>query len=157
MTIRKIVKKDLAWLVKLMTQKWGLAKIVSRGKIYDVQKLPGYVAVEKNNYLGLIIYNIKNNECEIISLNSLKEGIGIGSALVKRAIEMAKEKKCQRVFIITTNNNLAGLRFYQKKGFTIKAVYKDAVEQSRKLKPEIPLVGSCGIAIKDEIELEMKL
>jgi len=156
MTIRKIAKKDLVWLVKLMTQKWSSAKIVSKGKIYDVQKLPGFVAVDKNNYLGLITYNIENNNCEIISLNSLKEGIGVGSVLIKRVIETAKEKKCKRVFIITTNNNLQGLRFYQKKGFTIKAVYKDAIKQSRKLKPEIPLYGSCGIAIKDEIELEMK-
>jgi len=157
MIIRKITKKDLDWLAKLITKKWKSEKIVSRGKIYDVQTLPGFVAVDENNYLGLITYNIENNNCEIISLNSLKEGVGVGSALLKRVIGTAKEKKCKRVFVITTNNNLQGLRFYQKKGFTIKAVYKNAVEQSRKLKPEIPLVGSCGIRIKDEIELEMKL
>ena len=37
------------------------------------------------------------------------------------------------------------------------AVYPDAVENSRQLKPEIPLVGNDGIPIRDEIELEKLL
>jgi hypothetical protein len=39
-------------------------------------------------------------------------------------------------------------------GFTLAAVHKGALNESRKLKPEIPLFGIDGIPITDEIELE---
>jgi len=58
---------------------------------------------------------------------------------------------------MTTNDNTAALRFYQKWGFLLVAVHRNAVEQARKLKPEIPLTGIDGIPLRDEIELEVLL
>jgi hypothetical protein len=50
------------------------------------------------------------------------------------------------------------LRFYQKRGFSLAAVHRNAVDEARrKLKPEIPIIGLDGIPIRDEIELEMAL
>ena len=49
------------------------------------------------------------------------------------------------------------LGFYQKRGFRLVAVHPGAVNESRKLKPEIPLIGNDGIPIRDEIELEIVL
>jgi hypothetical protein len=57
--------------------------------------------------------------------------------------------------LVTTNDNLNALRFYQKRGFVLVAVHRNALEVSRKLKPEIPLVGMDSIPLRDEIELEM--
>jgi hypothetical protein len=59
--------------------------------------------------------------------------------------------------LITTNDNVAALRFYQKRGFTLAALHKNALEQSRRLKPQIPLLGLDGIPLRDEIELEIFL
>jgi hypothetical protein len=42
-------------------------------------------------------------------------------------------------------------------GFKIVAIHKDAIRDSRKLKPEIPEIGVDGIPITDEIELEIVL
>jgi hypothetical protein len=61
------------------------------------------------------------------------------------------------LWVITTNDNVDALRFYQKKGFKLVAVHRNAIEQSRKLKPEIPSVGKNGIPLRDENELEMRL
>ncbi len=36
-------------------------------------------------------------------------------------------------------------------------MHRGAVDESRKYKPEIPLLGMDGIPIRDEIELEMAL
>lgn len=66
-------------------------------------------------------------------------------------------KGCQRVFLITTNDNLNALGFYQKRGFELVAVHRGAVNESRKAKPSIPLIGYDGILLRDEIELEMLL
>jgi N-acetylglutamate synthase-like GNAT family acetyltransferase len=91
---------------------------------------------------------------EIITLNVVKQRKGIGKSLVYAAVEEAESIKCSRVWVVTTNDNATAVAFYRALGFTIVAVHKDAVIESRKLKPEIPLVGIDGIPITDEIELE---
>ena len=61
------------------------------------------------------------------------------------------------MWLVTTNDNLRALAFYQRRGFRIIAVHTDAVARSREAKPEIPAVGDNGIPILDEIELEKEL
>jgi GNAT superfamily N-acetyltransferase len=72
-------------------------------------------------------------------------------------VDEARKQNCERVFLATTNDNLHALRFYQKRGFELVAVHRGAVNESRKIKPGIPLIGNDGIPIRDEIELEMNL
>ena len=77
--------------------------------------------------------------------------------LLNEAVKEAIVKGCSKIILITTNDNLSALRFYQKRGFDMVTLYRNAVEQSRKLKPQIPLLGADGIPIRHEIELEMNL
>lgn len=155
--IKPITEEYKDWIEKILKTSWGSVKIITRGKIHEANKLPGFIAVKKNEPIGLITYKINNNECEIVSLDSIIEGIGVGSALLEGVKSKATEKGCKRLWIITSNDNTRALRFYQKKGFIISAFYKNAIKESRKLKPEIPLTGIDGIPIKDEIELESVL
>jgi len=155
--IRKITKEDRGWIKKFITQNWGSEKIISKGKIYFPHKLPGFVAVREREYLGLITYSVEGNDCQIITLDSIIKRKGIGQALVKEVKKVAKNLGCKRIWLITTNDNIDTFVFWQKIGFSIKAVYPNAISLSRKLKPEIPLIGNYGIPIKDEIELELKL
>ena len=71
--------------------------------------------------------------------------------------QKAKVNGCRRLWLITTNDNLNALGFYQKKGFRLVALYPNALEASRKLKPEISLKASNGVPIRDELELELEL
>jgi hypothetical protein len=73
-------------------------------------------------------------------------------ALVVRSLEA----RCKRLWLITTNDNMHALRFYQKQGFALAALRPNAIAASRLLKPEIPEIGLDGIPIRDEIELEIK-
>jgi L-amino acid N-acyltransferase YncA len=100
---------------------------------------------------------IREGEFEVTSLDSLREGKGIGTQLIDRAIAEARLRKCRRLLLITTNDNLHALGFYQKRGFEIVAIYRGSVNESRKRKPSIPLVGMNGIPLRDEIELEIRL
>ncbi len=150
-------KEYKVWATALLTEHWGSARSVSRGRIYQADELPGFVAVEKDKPIGLITYNIHGKECEITTMNSEAEGKGVGSALVEAVKKTANQKGCKRLWLITTNDNTHALHFWQKRGFRIAAIHIDAVEKSRQLKPEIPLTGDDGIPIRDEIELEMGL
>jgi DNA-3-methyladenine glycosylase I len=145
------------WATDLIREHWGSPEIVTRGKVHDTCGLPGFTAIVGDEPLGLVTYRIYGDQCEIVSLNSLVEGIGIGSALVDAVAGKAREHGCRRLWLITTNDNLDAVHFYQKRGFRLVAVHRNALEQTRRLKPSLPVTGIDGIALRDEIELEMLL
>lgn len=155
--VRPLNEKDREWVSRLLEEHWGSAKIVTRGRIHHADTLPGFVATKEDKPVGLVTCRIEGDECEMISLNSLIEGIGIGSALISAVKNIAISAGCKRLWLITTNDNLPALHFYQKRGFFFKTLYPNALKLSRRLKPEIPLAGIDGIPLRDEIELEMLL
>ena len=115
------------------------------------------MAIQKKKKMGLLTYHVKEDNCEIVTINSIRSGIGIGCALIDAVKDSSRQIGCKRLWLVTTNDNLNAQQFYQKRGFVIAAVHKYAVAKSRKLKPEIPLFGGNSIPIKDEIEFEMVL
>lgn len=145
------LRKDV---VDFISDNWGSPIIVSKGKVHFADILEGYVAVENGKIDGVITYSIENGECEIVSLDSLVENQGIGSNLINKVIEKAKENKCRRVWLITTNDNTKAIRYYQKRGFYMEEIHINAIQRSRKLKPQIPLYGFDNIPILHEIEFE---
>jgi ribosomal protein S18 acetylase RimI-like enzyme len=132
---------------------WGSPEMVISSGVYDCSVLDGFAVVKEEVITGLITYIIKDNECEIISLDSVAEGRGIGTSLVQEVEKLAVEKKCELIKLITTNDNLHALKFYQKRGYFLSRIINNAVEEARKIKPEIPYIGNNGIPIRDEIEL----
>ena len=155
--IRPLNKGDRDWVASLLNEQWGSTRVVSRGKVYRADELPGFAAVEDDKPVGLITYRIEGDQCEITTLNSLTEKEGIGTALIDAVRDVANGARCKRLWLITTNDNTAALHFYQKRGFVLAALYPNALEKSRILKPEIPLTGIDGIPLRDEIELELPL
>jgi len=155
--IRPINKEDKTWVIHLLKEWWAGPKVVTRGKLHQPDELPGFIAVKDSKPAGLITYNIVGDQCEIVTMNSLAERIGVGSALIDAVKKVAASAGCRRLWLITINDNTAALRFWQKRGFWLAAVYPNAIAESRLLKPEIPLTGNDNIPIRDEIELEMIL
>lgn len=155
--LRRLSGNDLPRLRQFWVEHWGGEEMITRGRVYRPEQLEGFVIEENDEWIGLLTFAIEDGECEVTSLDSLREGMGIGSTLIQNAIEEARIRDCRRLFLITTNDNLNALGFYQKRGFEIVAVYRGAVNESRKRKPGIPLVGMNGIPLRDEIELEIKL
>ena len=103
---------------------------------------------------GLVTYKKCDEELEIVTLSSLRPELGIGSALLSAVVEVARRVRVKRVWLITTNDNIKALAFYQQRGFELVAVRRNALAKSRALKPQIPLTGMDGIPIRDGIELE---
>lgn len=141
----------------LWRERWGDDFVVAHGRIYRPAELDGFIALDGSQWVGLITYKFLEDECEIVSLDSLMEGQGIGSHLIEMVVTEASRAGCRRVFLITTNDNLAALGFYQKRGFELVKVSRGAVKESRKIKPAIPLIGMHRIPLRDELELEILL
>lgn len=157
MYIKPISIDDRQRANNFIKSRWFSTDMVVRGEIVDMTKLEGFIAYENDEIVGLLTYRIEDSECEIVSLDSFKENQGIGTALVNKIIEKAANKKCAKIKLVTTNDNLNAIRFYQKRGFDMVRIYHNAVDAARKLKPSIPILGDFGIPIKHEIEFEMDL
>jgi ribosomal protein S18 acetylase RimI-like enzyme len=157
MRIHTISSANREQINEFINSHWFSTVMVIRGKLVDMTNLDGFVTYEDDKIIGLITYKINNNECEIMSLDCLKERQGIGTALITNVIETAKNNKCIKIKLITTNDNINAIRFYQKLGFDMANLYHNAIEISRKLKPSIPLIGEFGIPLKHEIEFIMDL
>ena len=140
-----------------MRERWGGEVVVSRGRVSRPSELRGLLAEADGHPLGLVTYEVRESQCEVVTLDSLSEKKGIGTALMAAVENKARASGCRRLWLITTNDNTRALRFYQKLGFTLAALHRDAIAESRKLKPSIALVGEDGIQIRDEVELEKAL
>ncbi len=157
MNIRPITDADREWMRQFVIDHWGDEIVVVHEQVIRPHEHEGFAVFEGDEVIGLITFHIKGDACEVLSLDSLREGQGIGTGLMNAVITEAWARSCTRVWLITTNDNIRALAFYQKRGFAIAAVHRNAVTRARAIKPSIPLVADNGIPIRDEIELEMVL
>lgn len=157
LSIRPMTSNDKNWINDLF-RGGGAEFIVTRGrKIYPAE-IKGFCAIdESGEKAGLITYEVIGEQCEIVTLDALKKFSGIGTKLIEKVKQEVIKRNCKRIWLITTNDNLEAIRFYQRRGFTIAAVHVNALEYSRKIKPSIPITGLYNIPLRDEIEFEMML
>ena len=123
-SIRRLTVDDLPRLRQVWKENWGDEFVVAHGVIYYPDTLDGFIALDGDEWIGEITQTFSDNECEIVSLDSTREGIGVGTRLIQKVVEDAREKGCGRIFLITTNDNLNALGFYQKRGFELVAVHR---------------------------------
>ena len=128
------------------------------GELVRPMDHPAFVAEDAAGHLlGMLTYvpGPDWRQCEVLSLHTDEQWRGAGTVLIEAAAQLARRQGCTRLWVITTNDNVDALRFYQRRGFCLVRVHRGAVDRSRAtLKPEIPLVGAYGIPLRDEIELE---
>jgi len=159
MRIRRATEADRPAVARFLTEHWGAPVVVSRGAVHSAAELPALVAEVEGEpaWAGLLTYRVHDDACEMVSLDAVPAGRGGGTALVTELVRQLGADRIRRLWLITTNDNLAALRFYQRRGFVLAALHPRAIEVSRRLKPSIPLVGHDGIPIRDELELERML
>jgi ribosomal protein S18 acetylase RimI-like enzyme len=151
MEIRRAGPADAPWIEARLVESWGSTRMVLRGEMVDALRTGALIAGAGE---GLLQHRLlAPGVGEIVTLEAFTPFKGIGTALVAAYLAEARAAGLDRVVVITTNDNLDALRFYQTRGFTILAVRPGAVAAARALKPEIPPTGSYGIPIRDEIEL----
>lgn len=141
-----------------IADEWFGTDMLIRGEVIDMAQVDGFVLLgDLGELLGLVTYIIRGGACEITSLNSECEGCGIGTALVGRVKAEALARGCTRLRVMTTNDNLNAIGFYQKRGFAWVGVNFGAIDLERAQKPEIPLIGQNGIEMHHENDFSMEL
>ena len=155
--IRRLTQADLPLLRQVWKENWGDEFVVAHGVVYRPDPLDGFIALDGQEWVGEITFIFSQDGCEIVTLDSVRERHGLGTKLIDAVVEEARKQHCKRVFLITTNDNLNALGFYQKRGFQLVKINRGAVNEARMIKPNIPLIGMNNIPLRDEIELEIIL
>ena len=132
--------------------------VARRGELVDAREHRALVALAAGRLAGVLTFIPGEGACEALTVHAAEPRNGAGSALIAGLRDLAAAEGWRRVWLITTNDNLDALRFYQRRGFRLVAVHPGAVDDSRaRLKPGIPATGLYGIPIRDELELELEL
>jgi ribosomal protein S18 acetylase RimI-like enzyme len=141
----------------IVVGRWGEV-VVRRGESVAIDGLPGFVAWIDRSRASLLTYAVREDELEVVTLHSELEGRGAGQAVMDAAREAARAAGCRRLWLVTTNDNVRALDFYQRWGLDLCAFRRGAVDETRQaVKPEIPLRAANGIPIAHELELELLL
>jgi GNAT superfamily N-acetyltransferase len=157
LVVRTVVPSDRERVVRLLTEAWGGTEVAGHGVLHDAAELPGLLAERDGEMVGLLTYHIAGLGLEIVTIDAVTPGGGVGTALLTAVVDISRELSLKRVWLITTNDNLDALRFYQRRGMRIAAVAPGAVDVARAtLKPAIPVVGAYGIELHDELTLELR-
>jgi ribosomal protein S18 acetylase RimI-like enzyme len=156
--VRDAGPEDAAWIRESMIDVWQAPVVAVHDELIEVTTLPGLIAWQGGQRIGLLVYRVDatDGNYEVVSLHAAVPGLGAGGGLLAAAAHRARAAGAHRIWLVTTNENTAALRFYQRQGWDLVAVHRGAVDRARLLKPTIPRVLD-GIAVRHELELELLL
>ena len=155
--VRALAREDHEWVVATQTHTWGSVLAARRGELVDTSTLDGLVATLEGHRAGLALTLLRGDQLEVVSISTSVARRGIGRALMERCFDEARSLRCRRVWLVTTNDNIPAIAFYQHVGMDLRAFRRHAVTASRRLKPEIPLRNAEGVPIDHELEFELLL
>ncbi len=148
--------EDVQHLEELVLLFWGDTVQRIFDQDFTVSEYPAIVAESDEKIVGFIFYTpFRNDDVLILALGVLPEyqGCGIGKALVAQVEKFAQEQRRKDLLVVTTNDNLPALAFYQHEGFQLFEVRPDVVAEKL---GRIQL-GMANIPIRDELRLRKRL
>jgi DNA-3-methyladenine glycosylase I len=146
---------DRSWKLATLEGGWGTTTVARLAELVDAAPLPGFVALDDDQPVGLLTYLERADGIEVATVQALEQGRGVGRALMDAVHEHAVRREARRLWLITTNDNLRAFAFYQQWGMDLRRVIRNGVEASRQVKPSIPTVGTAGIPVRHELEFEL--
>jgi ribosomal protein S18 acetylase RimI-like enzyme len=155
--VRPLVAGDRSWTDVVLSRVWGSTSVARKGELVDAAELPGFAAIVNGKPVGLVTYAIRGSDLEVVTVHSEQQGRGVGRALMDAVLHRAQHLGARRIWLVTTNDNIRALRFYQQWGMDLVALNRDGVAISRTVKPSIPTIGAHQIPVRHELELELKL
>jgi hypothetical protein len=136
---------------------WLSVEISSRGRPFQADQLPGFIAWVENDRVGQITIAFDARESEIVTLSTSREDCGVGTLLLAAAENAVRERGCPRMMLTTSNDNLRALAFYQRRGWRLVCVHCGIIDRYREQQKAIPVIGLNGLPLHDEIELSLDI
>jgi N-acetylglutamate synthase-like GNAT family acetyltransferase len=156
--VRRATEEDRVWIAEAIMGAFASTRLVSHGRVHDnASMLDGFVVDSDGHTVGCALWYEVDGDAELAVIVTTYRGAGAGTALLDAVVDHARAHHWKRLWLITTNDNTDALRLYQRAGWEWVGWHRDAVTDSRALKPELPERGAHDIPIRHEIELEYPL
>lgn len=139
--------------VRRVWEPWG-GFIVAVGRRYEVPDVEGLVLPAG---AGLVTWSAAGEAAEIVTLDAFPPGQGHGARLLAAAEAELALRGVRRVRLVTTNENVRALAFYQRHGYRLVRVHLDFMERVFREKPHLSRTPEKGIARLDAWELDKPL
>lgn len=149
-------EEELRRLSRRVRSTWG-ETVARRGELLDPAEGELLGAYLDHEIIGVATYAIRGDECEVVAIEAYQQRQGIATGLMDEIRTRAAAAGCRRLWLVTTNDNVPAIGFYQRWGMDLVALRRDAVTEARaRLKPEIPETGFEDIPIRHELEFEIQ-
>jgi predicted N-acetyltransferase YhbS len=93
-------------------------------------------------------------EIKNMAVTERQQGHGIGRALIEAAIALAREEGRSALVVATAAADVGNLRFYQRAGFRMLSVERDAFTEATGYPPSLEIDG---IPLRDRVWLDVRL
>ena len=154
LTVRPATAADYDRVKELALYFWDEIEADCFGREYDVLACPAFLACDGTDIVGMASYAVEPgwDAVVLVMLNVLpacqdRDG---GSALITALVAEAARLGRARILVVTSNDDLLALAFYQRHGFHLVELIPGAIARHHGGE----LAGFAGIPIRDEIRLE---
>lgn len=149
--VRSARATDRRDIEDICDQALGETEVDVFGRSFDVLAQENLVAVASGGLAGLVSLAVDEGDLAIVLLSVYPafQGKGVGSALVRSAVEAAAERSLPAVKAAVSNDDIPSFSFYQRHGFVIDSMAKGLLaDRYGSAEP-----GFSGIPVRDEIRL----
>jgi len=144
-------------VAETLVREWTSTSVARLGELMEAAELPGHLATVAGRRVGLVLVDVRHREYEVVAISTSEPRRGVGRALMECCFAEARAAGCRRVWLVTTNNNITAIAFYQRLGMDLRALHRHALRVSRELKATIPERDADGVRIDHELEFEVLL
>lgn len=114
-----------------------------------------FVAEDDGEIIGhLLLITGDDAELKSMAVAESRRGTGVGRALVRAALEHCRQAAVKRLLVATAAADIGNLRFYQRQGFRMLRIERDAFGPSTGYPDDILIDG---IPLRDRVWLSQEL
>lgn len=130
----------------------GGPMIVSCGQSYVLREHEGFIASRNSQTLGFAILRQEGESFELLAIAATEQRHGVGKSLMAHCEKVVRQRDGNELWLVTTNDNLDAIRFYQRLDYALHELHKGAFAEVRRIKQiEGEVIGHFGIPIRDEL------
>jgi ribosomal protein S18 acetylase RimI-like enzyme len=139
--------------LELFRRDFGRTRIATFGEVVSLEDTSTIVADMQGDISGALAWKARDDGLQIVALatDPMWQRSGVGGHLVAEAEALARRNGTGRMVLATTNDNLPALYFYQRRGYRIFEVVRNAWREHADLAFN---AGFADIPVLDELRLE---
>lgn len=135
-------------------ERWG-DFLVTSGRVYRPCDVEGLILRgEDGSPLALTTFAVFGEGAEVVSLEAFVPGQRYGQLVLGELERRLRARGVRRAWLVTSNDNVGAIRLYLLLGWRLVRVSLDAMEETRRLKPDVPEHGMNDLPMRDEFEFE---